>query len=144
MPDILASKTPDGMLSVLPEFRDTLDYVGNGEIVKVKVTKSRNLTNHRRFFALLKACWNLEQISDHFDSMDDLRAWVTVRTGHCTTLHLDDDVVVKIPKSISFSSMDDIDFTRFYNNAVNVVLNRFLPEFKPDDFLDYIDQFARF
>lgn len=144
MPDIHAIKTPDGALMPVPEDVDELDYIGQGEMVSITVTKKRNIYYHRKFFAMLKACWELEAICEHFASIDELRAWLTVRCGWCDTYHFDDNIVAKIPKSISFAKMDDMEFNAFYNKAVNVVLNQFLPEFKPDDFLDYLDQFAGF
>ena len=133
---------PDG--SLMPMYPDDVKALGVGEVVNLKISIARNYHNLKRFFALINACWELEAINEHFGSPEELRAWITVQAGHCDTYHFPDDVIAKVPKSISYRKMGEVGFTQFYNRAVNVVLQKFLPTYKPDDFNDYIDRFIRF
>jgi len=147
MPNIIAAKTPDGSLMPLHEYEDDLQYIGQGEMVNVKVTRSRNIWMHRRFMAMCRALWNLDQVHKEFKSIEEVIDQVKISAGHCTVRNYasgDEKYIVKTPKSIAFANMDDTEFNAFYNRAVDGVLRDILPEYQPDDFLDYLDQFSRF
>lgn len=143
MPKFMAVKTIDNRLVPLPEYSGVLDYIGNGEMVKVEVTKSRDITKHRRFFALIQAVWALEEMQENFDNQEGLRMWLTVQAGHYRSMYLE-GVEVRIPKSISFADMDDTEFREFYDRAVNAVLQKYLPKYQRENMDKYVDQFCRF
>lgn len=133
-----------GGLRPLPEYNDSLEQFGDGEIVSCVIKKPRNIHLHRKFFAMIRALWELDNISNNFSSEDALRAWITIAAGHYDLMQFDGGIEARIPKSISFASMDETEFTDFYNRAVNAVLQKYLPEFHREDIDIYIDQFVRF
>lgn len=143
MPKFLAVKTPGNQLVPLPEYCNMLDYIGNGEVVKVEVTKPRELWRHRRFFALIQSLWALEKMQDNFESVEGLRMWLTVQAGHYRSMYLE-GVEVRIPKSINFADMDDTEFRAFYDRAVNAVLQKYLPRYQPENLDKYVETFCRF
>jgi hypothetical protein len=96
----------------------------HGREVKVTLTKSRNTKFHRLFFAMLKA--SLEMIDSNYN-MEQWRAVVIAGAGHCdfVTLH---DRLVAVPKSISFSNMDETEFGKVYNDAVGWICENYLTD----------------
>lgn len=144
MTRFMAVKTPGGQLQPLPEYRDSLERLGNGEMVTVNITKPRNIKLHRKFFALIRALWDMENVSEEFDSEEGVRAWITVAAGHYTSMQLNSGIEVRIPKTINFAEMDDTEFREFYDKAVNAALQRFLPNFTPEHLDQYVEDICRF
>ncbi|XUV82754.1 DUF1367 family protein [Enterobacter sp. TMH.L2] len=54
-------------------------------------------------------------------SFDAYRAWVTVEAGHFDAIELPDGTLRKHPRSISFASMDEVEFHQLYNTALDVL-----------------------
>lgn len=54
-------------------------------------------------------------------SFDAYRAWVTVEAGHYDAIRLPDDTLRKHPRSISFSSMDELEFQQLYKALLDVL-----------------------
>ena len=93
--------------------------LGLGELVTVEVKRPRNGKFHRKFFAMLQI---ILQNQEHYQSIDDLLDVCKLRTGHCRAIQTKQGEV-KIPKSISFSAMDDTEFADFYDRACGWVCN---------------------
>lgn len=68
-------------------------------------------------------------------SFDAYRAWVTVEAGHYDAIQLPDGTLRKHPRSIAFSSMDEVEFQQLYKSALDVLL--------AVDFITYISYSAR-
>lgn len=56
-------------------------------------------------------------------SFEPYRAWVTVQAGYFDEVVLPDNCRRRIPKSISFSRMDEDTFRQFYKDVFNVLWN---------------------
>lgn len=54
-------------------------------------------------------------------SFDAYRAWVTIESGHFDTIQLPDGTLRRHPRSISFASMDEIEFQQLYRAALDVL-----------------------
>ncbi|EFR7785031.1 DUF1367 family protein [Salmonella enterica] len=54
-------------------------------------------------------------------SFDAYRAWVTVEAGHYDAIQLPDGTLRKHPRSIAFSSMDEVEFQQLYKSALDVL-----------------------
>lgn len=54
-------------------------------------------------------------------SFDAYRAWVIVEAGHYDVIKLPDGTLRKHPRSISFASMDETEFSQLYNAALDVL-----------------------
>jgi hypothetical protein len=66
------------------EAESDLSAIPSGQIIEVKITKSRSHPHHRYFFALIKAAFdNWPELADEqFDSEEHLRKWLLARSGH--------------------------------------------------------------
>jgi len=109
-----------------------------GELVEVSMTFSRNPDFHRKFFALLNLgfeAWDPgrkhktyrgEPVRKDFDRF---REDVTILAGHYEqTFHLDGTMTLQA-KSISFASMDDVEFERVYSSVADVLLEKVLTKY---------------
>ena len=90
-----------------------------GEVYLADIKKPRNLQFHRKFFALIDTIWDIQS---HFDNREALRLWLIMKSGHFDTFIAPKGKPVYIPRSISFASMDDVEFERVYNDVISVAI----------------------
>lgn len=99
---------------------------GDGELVTVDVKKARNAKHHRMFWALMTVVWdNLDH--GRYPTLDSFVAAVKIGTGHREVVFLSNNTEVYIPKSISFSKMDQTEFSAFYNLVCDLIAKHWLP-----------------
>jgi hypothetical protein len=94
-----------------------------GDLIKVKITRSRNLAQHRKLFALLQLVFENQSI---YPTVEALLTVIKVTLGHCDVVKLPDGQMIPVAHSISFTSMDQTTFNTFYNQVVDLVLLHFL------------------
>ena len=127
---------------------ELLAKMREGEPYRVKVSMPRNLKFHKKFFALLALVFdNLpEEIpaklpdgqAVEIRSIDDLLWHIKMQTGHYEQKVTLGGRVTYEAKSISFSAMDEAEFSDFYNRAVNVILKYFLSETNAEELEEMI------
>lgn len=98
--------------------------------------KVRNYEFHKKFFSLVNMVY---QNQEQYNNIDDLRDDLTVKAGFYYKYINIDEIEVKKPKSISFASMDENEFSNLYNAFIDVVVNWLSIE--KQDVLDNIAQF---
>ena len=111
------------------EGRDALRRFANGEIFMADVTMPRNLMFHRKFFAMLKI---ILENQEYYTNVNDLRAVCLCEIGHCDTIRTKNGYV-SVPKSISWAQMDEIEFNKMYDKAVEWVTTVVIPGFAEKD-----------
>ncbi len=121
---LLFTKTLGALRPADPEAEDALRKIANGTLVTVEMKRGRNLQHMRLFFALLHLVYENQ---DRYDTFEGFRAAFTIALGWCETLVLPDGKTAFFPKSISFASMDQTAFDVFFDDAVNLVCQRWLP-----------------
>ena len=117
-------KKDDGFFESADEQSDeVLKKLKPNEMFFVKLWKPRNLPHHRKFFALINlVCKHKPEFST-----DSLIQIVKIGTGHFDVVDLGNDLIYRIPKSISFAAMDNFEFDQFYKNAVLFICEKILP-----------------
>ena len=119
--DILVVKTINGLLK--PAFDEDLDSfkkLPKDGYFEIKYTKKRNVKFHRKFFALLKIAY--ENQSD-YRLIEDLRRDLIITSGHYEeVVNAITGEVYKISKSISFSNMDETEFSKIYEDVKDVII----------------------
>ena len=103
---------------------EALSKIANGDLVMLEFKRPRNPSHHRLFFALLNIVYSNQ---DTYDTFEGFRAGFTISLGWCDTAIGRDGTVGFTPKSISFASMDQTAFDVFFDDAVNLVCQRWLP-----------------
>lgn len=91
-----------------------------GEVYEVEIKKKRNYEFHKKYFALLNLAFENQ---DHFELFDDLRDYLVVKSGYYRKVVMPNGYEDIKPKSISFSSMDNIEFEDLYQKTITTVCN---------------------
>lgn len=125
MPELWMRKTLSSVLEPADDVaREYLKKIRPGQDVRVKVTRPRNSKFHRKYFSLLNVVFDNQE---KYSSFDAFRAEVTMRAGFFTEhRHLSGRVSFQ-PKSISFASMDELEFGDLYSRTIDVLLEHFIP-----------------
>ena len=123
-------KDDRGGLSPVDDWdREKLSQFAVGEYVRVELKKPRNPRHHRLFFAMLNVVHrNLpEELQEQYPTVERLRKAITFEAGWFDeTVGLDGQVFLT-PRSIAWENMDQIEFSRYFDEAMQVITTRVLP-----------------
>lgn len=119
------------------------------QTVKITATAPRNSEFLRKFFGMMKACYNQWDAPVFVakdggivsTSYDQFRKEVTIQAGHFERDVRPDGTPIKVAKSISFANMDQLEFERVYNDCLDVILNKFLTNWTREDMAQVLEQF---
>lgn len=129
--DLWLVKGPDGALRASTETdEEAIRAYRVGDVIKAKVSKPRNGKHHRLGMMLLQAVFDNQ---DRYTSFDAFLNEVKVLTGHCETHISVSGQAYFVTKSISFESMDEIEFRRWKNEALTAVFQHFTPYMNESD-----------
>lgn len=95
-----------------------LEQIRLGDVVAIDVRKDRNPGFHRKFFAMLRETFEMQDV---YDTDRQWRAVVTCGAGYCTWSRDEHGNLVAVPDSISFDSMDETEFGELYRDAVRYI-----------------------
>jgi hypothetical protein len=128
-------KTPENTLRPADDAgAEVLQGLKVGAFVAVEVTRPRNIQHHRLYWALVS------HIADAIDAdREAVSDVLKLRTGHCTIVQTKKERI-SLPRSISFSKMDQAEFRVFFERCVRVVCEEFLPGQKPSALTREIEQ----
>lgn len=101
-----------------------LQKIAFGNIVTCEIRQPRNIYHHRLFFAMVNMVY---QNQDRYDTADQVLTVIKIGIGHADTLVMPSGTIVYQPKSISFANMDQTEFNRFFDLAVDFVCKRIIP-----------------
>ena len=108
-------RTPGGLKAADDAAIEALRRVAQGEVVRVELRKVRNPQFHRKFFALLQL---VRDSTDAWPTTESLLAGLKLEMGHADQYQARDGQTIMVPRSISFGSMDEIEFAEFYERAL--------------------------
>lgn len=134
---VLLYKARNG--GIYPAYEQDAAYVRKvkyGQYFYSEITQPRNILFHRKFFALLNLVFANQE---RYDQLEDLRWDITVEAGYYTNHITLLGEVIRKPKSISFASMDDAEFSDFYNKCIDVIVLHFT--FDKQDLIDEIEKY---
>ena len=94
---------------------EAMRKLAQGEVVRVELRRPRNPQFHRKFFALLQL---VRDSTDAWPTVEALLVALKFEMGHVDRFRLSTGDEVQVPRSISFGSMDDHEFTSFYERAL--------------------------
>ena len=96
----------------------------------------RNLKFHKKYFALINL---LFQNQERYNNLDHLRKDLTIEAGYYdlrANIHGEE---VKEAKSISFASMDEDEFSEYYNAILDCIVKYF--NFDKQEIIDNVEMF---
>ncbi len=88
-----------------------------GVVYRADVVKPRSYQHHKLAFALLNLTYGNQE---KYGSFESFRKAVAMEAGHCEEFHTLQGEVLKIPKSISFDALDEVEFTRVFGDMMSV------------------------
>ena len=95
-----------------------------GQVYQADIKVVRNIQFHRKFWALLNTAWALlpERTQSGFRSLEGFRSHLLVAAGFYD-LYFNPRLreYVEVPKSISFASMDEAEFSDCYERVKDVI-----------------------
>lgn len=107
---------------------ETINTLPPNRPLLASIRQPRNLAHHRKFFALVNLIFDNQS---QFASKDELIACLKVYVGHCQVYERKGELI-KVPKSIAFDQMDQVDFDDFYRRVLDVVARDLWPSVTVD------------
>lgn len=123
---LLVINTPRGLVPFGDDDYEEKKKLKVGEAYMVEVRIMRNVDFHRKYFAMISYAWEyLNEVEvERFKTKDNFRKYIEITAGHCDVIfHPRLQEFVEIPKSISFSSMDNAAFSDLYGRVKDVIFS---------------------
>lgn len=106
-----------------PEAIEIIRALPEGKEVSCSIRRPRSHRHHRKYWALCRlVASNHEQLKNE-KMVDQV---IKIESGHVDLVKVG-GAYYKLPRSISFSAMDQDGFNEFYNRACDVVCDKLLP-----------------
>lgn len=146
MTEIHLTRSAHGLVPSTDEAVELLQKIKIGTPINATIVKPRNGKFHRKFFSMLDVAfqnhewpevetqWGKATVSSEL-----FRKYVIVKAGHYKASLTPKGEVRAEPKSISFSSMSEAEFSKLYNDVLNVILKEFLTNWKAGDMDKAVD-----
>ena len=129
MATFLAAKRLNALYPVDGTGEGVMRTLAQGEVVSLELKRPRNIKHHRLFWALMTLVWeNMD--SREYPTVEDLVTEVKIITGHYDKRFITmngERYTVLTPKSINFASMDQPEFTAFFERVCDWVASTVLP-----------------
>lgn len=143
--DIFCKVTPYGLVPLYDSDYDLKKRLRVGSVVKCKVSNPRNYEHHKKFFALVRLTFdnlpaNLAEYWKIQNEEDMLRRFKRDLGYYTSTLNERGEKEIEY-QSISFSSMEQYEFERFYNQCIDLVLYKYIKGLDKQDLITEIENF---
>lgn len=138
MTDIYCRRTDEN--HIVPINHDDFDKLQRfkvGEVFKCKFSKPRNIQFHRKFFALLNLVFENQ---DYYKTEEHLLTDVKIACGYVEWLSRPGSDIVAIPRSIAFHKMDEHEFGKFFDLAIEYMIDKFIPGTDRDELLNEVEK----
>ncbi|HEV2674102.1 MAG TPA: DUF1367 family protein [Aliidongia sp.] len=133
---LVMKRTEAGLIPVDGHASDLLAKVKIGDRVLVKLHRPRSVDQHRLFFALLTKVAGATE----FETPEKLLVALKIALGFYDIMRMPNGSTVPVPNSISFASMPQDDFRRFFDQAVGLICQHLLSGMTADDLVAEVHQ----
>lgn len=147
MKDIYLWKTKKGLIPSDELGAEVLESYNNGDLLRCKITKPRNLKFHRKFMKLLRVgfeYWEPGEISCKYGTpqknFERFREDVTILAGFYDVHTRLDGTTRVVAKSVSFSAMTEEQFQELYSAVIQVLLNSIFVNYTEMDVIKMAEQ----
>ena len=143
--EIFCQVTPNGLVPLYDSDYQLKTKLKNGMVVKCKLSNPRNYRFHKKFFALVRL--TMQNLPDHLayqwkiHTEADMLKRFKRDLGYftCSINELGEREIEY--KSISFASMEQHEFERFFNECLSVVINVYLQGIDKVDLMEELENF---
>jgi hypothetical protein len=109
-----------------------------GNVFRADVTKPRSYQHHKLIMALLNLTYANQ---DMYDDFEMFRKAVAVAAGHVQELVTVDGEIIRLPRSINYDTLDEIEFTKVAG-AMMTVCCRLLKGIGADELEAEVSKYA--
>ena len=110
-----------------------------GQFYLVELKGTRNLKHHQKFRVLLDLIWRNQE---EYPSVDIMHSAIKYELGHCDTF-MRDGKIIMTPKSTSFASMGQVEFSEYYDKVINMVCTHIIPGLSEGDLRQELEELTR-
>lgn len=118
--------TPRGLVPYGDDDFEEKQKLKLGETYSVEIKIPRNIQFHRKYFALISYAWEFlnESETTAFKTKEGFRKSVEIAAGHYEPQYnILTESYDHVPKSISFSKMDEAAFSDLYRRVKDVIFS---------------------
>jgi hypothetical protein len=121
---IIVRRSGDKLVPVTEWDRERLLDVPEGRDLSIRISRTRSARQHRLFWALMQIV-----VDNHPFYMrgEQLVEWLKVRLGYVDEIMFHDGNMMTKVSSISFTSMGQDEFQKFFNLALQVIVTEVMP-----------------
>jgi len=120
---------------------EALNELPEGKDLSATIARTRSTKQHRFFWALLqKICENHET----YRRPEQLLLWLKVKLGYVEQVRFHDDQVWWVPQSISFNAMGQDEFKKFFDAALDVIVEEVIPDINQYELLHEVEKMIGF
>ena len=129
---VIMRRHGDRLVPVAEWERERLMEIPEGRDLTVKITRTRSAKQHRLFWALMQ-----KVVDNHpyYVRAEQLVEWMKIRLGYVEEIMFHDGQMLTKVSSISFGSMGQDAFQKFFNMALDVITTEVLPETNKEDLI---------
>lgn len=136
--NIFLTKTLNGFVAADEPSKLALRRYKVGDTLRADVKKPRNYTHHKQYFALLNLTFENQS---KYANFEHFRKAVQIEAGHVDEIITLQGEVVFIPKSIDYSTLDELEFSVLFSQAM-AVCARILGDLDLDDLRVEVERYA--
>lgn len=134
---IIMRRHGDKLVPVAEWERERLMEIPEGRDLTVKVSRTRSPKQHRLFWALMQL---VVKNHPYYVRAEQLVEWLKVRLGYVEEVMFHDGQLLTKVSSISFGTMGQDEFQKFFNLALDVITVEVLPGTDREDLLRELEQ----
>lgn len=123
MTAVIFKRTESGLAPIDAPGRKFLARTRIGDLVPVRVTVPRNIRLFNKYWAF---CGFVAHHSAKFQSAEQASDWIKIGVGHCHMVETRGGIR-RLPLSISWAKMDDLEFEAFWNRVCDFVVAELMP-----------------
>lgn len=134
---IIMRRSGDRLVPVAEWERERLLEIPEGRDLTVKITRTRSARQHRLFWALMQLV-----VINHpyYVRAEQLVEWLKIRLGYVEEVMFHDGQMLTKVSSISFGTMGQDAFQKFFNMALDVVTTEVLAGTSREDLLKELEE----
>ncbi|MDD5855282.1 MAG: DUF1367 family protein [Prevotella sp.] len=143
--ELYCKVTAYGLVPLYDSDYDDKKRLKVGSTVKCAITKPRNLEHHKKFFALIRL--TLDNLPEPLvrkwgvRSEEDMLKRFKRDLGMFTSTINDRGEREIEYESISFASMDQTEFERFYNRCIDLILTQYICGLKREELEEEVERY---
>lgn len=121
---IIVRRSGDKLVPVTEWDRERLLEIPEGKDLSIRVSRTRSARQHRLFWALMQIV-----VDNHpfYVRGEQLVEWLKIRLGYVDEIMFHDGSMMTKVSSISFTSMGQDEFQKFFNLALYVIITEVVP-----------------